>query len=715
MSQNITIEENEKILLIKNLLKLNNKNIMAYNHILNEDSVKLLNLLKLDNLNNYEDDIDKQEEYYHILSKIIESIAYLKYEENKQNFDFVSIASINDYLFKNFAETFHTENDALIHELYVDICRFCGSECNHMFIYEQVETLYKIFEVKYGITLDETEEFCNYVLNIHRNNFLKKTINNSWIDLQGKIELNKKTHEKLVVDNKVSLFKKILKDNRDKTLIYCFYKDLINFKNDVLNNKYNKKIKIIPDENYIDKIIDKVMSGKFSKKDWIDKNSNVDLDTQKFLETLISKIITNYANKISNKEEKNVNHSDIKIHHNKHLIYNHEKFLDNYSKLVVKLSLSDIEHLMCNNNCYKLILKILPFSDLIDKIDIELIINIIRNYDRIINVISINDDYDNLFNHFDQVISLSKSYSSIDKLNYHVLGEFVINHVGEDKASKYIEVYKKMILRKKICVPPINMQYKNYSLISGDNYNEERLLIGKLPSRSSCIDLFETAGVKTYEEVLTKVTGDVVLVRDEFNNIITRIFLIRRGNYIQMKDNYGKMFSIDMYKKIADYIIQESTLNNDNIDYVFSANIEKNITKKYPMVEDVCFFSQFPHADFDDKVLLLSSKKDNIDLNSFAAMDASYDYNRLPIKYDATIEDLLKLTALKSILNNIEFDATRFILENNRDDLNFVCGEDWYIVLENNICISKFYLIDEDIKANEEIEFVLNNYIKKTL
>ena len=62
----------------------------------------------------------------------------------------------------------------------------------------------------------------------------------------------------------------------------------------------------------------------------------------------------------------------------------------------------------------------------------------------------------------------------------------------------------------------------------------ERLLIGKKPRDTSCIDLLHPGGVKTYNEVLLKYTGDVILVRNQNHNLVSRILMFRRGNVVQL-------------------------------------------------------------------------------------------------------------------------------------------------------------------------------------
>lgn len=648
------------------------------------DYKKLYNIIRLLDLTNYNDDIDYQERLLNKLYKVIRGFAVTKYEENKLDFPYVSVASINDALLELFFYRAN-KNDYYLKELITNFCDFSGSDYNDKKINNYIENICDAYNRTHTLSLEDTSEFANYILNKHRNNYINTIVNEYLLELTNNIKFNTNKSNKDFNDAKICLLRKYL-INKDAYYINALKEELNTTKDNILNNKYSKKIKSDSLESVLNKLIDLIIEGNFKQNDLINKGSFEVSKELLFIINLFSKSIYITSTKISNLNVE-VKNKETKLHHNKHLVFDYDRYLYNVSQFIVSIDMNQLDKLLSNYKWVNALIDLLPLVDVTQDFSIEKFIQLVINY-------PINDNTFDIYDNFDYLLKETSNISSINAIKSLALGSDIVFTVGEGNVSKYLDVYKDMLYKNKTSIPPINMDIKNYSFVSG-NYDINRLLIGNVPDRNSCIDILNLAGVEAYKELLTSSSGDVILIRNSFNKIVSRIFLIRRGNIVLMVNSF-KPFLVDVnaYKLIADEILLKSIEYDDNIEFVFSSNVSSDFLKDYPRYKDSRFVSLFPHADFTIENLLLASKNkdfsmDNLDFELKA--HSLYNLVRKDINYDTSLEEVYRLKALYlTFSEDIDFVEKKSIMV--KEYSKAISGEDWLLLYNNDEIIEELIL-----------------------
>ena len=182
----------------------------------------------------------------------------------------------------------------------------------------------------------------------------------------------------------------------------------------------------------------------------------------------------------------------------------------------------------------------------------------------------------------------------------------------------------------------------------------------------------------------------------------------------------GESFPIDLYKTIADQIIQQSIANNDNIDYVFVNSFSFNsIDGNYVSVKDSRFVNRFSHADFSDSAILLSSKRKmqgfeekELELDFDIEPKCSYQKPRKKISYQPTETEITRLRALKIAMETNsetkENMSRSFESFYSKEYAKVLCGEDWYIAIKNDGTVEEIILPIKDARMIAEIEEIKN-------
>ena len=360
---------------------------------------------------------------------------------------------------------------------------------------------------------------------------------------------------------------------------------------------------------------------------------------------------------------------------------------------------------------------IIPFANIIEEYDTEILSKILSNYSKIISKVdsmySSNTDkdiFELILKKMNVVIKLAKGYSSIDDTMLYSIGENIVPRLGESNCTEYFEFYKSMLRRLEGTIPPVDFRYDDKYYKSGDYANSERLLIGKLYD-ISCIDL-NNPGELTYKECLSEISGDVILVKDKNNNIISRMLLIRRGNVVQIMMKAMNSLPLDLYKKIAKQIIEQSNNNGDNIEYVVAASSvvidEKNECRK---VTNQRFVSAFPHADVEETVSIVGSKNENdINIDFDIRPKSKYVKLRRNIDYETNGLYITKLRALRVALELDEIKkqelARKFSVYDESEYIRAISGEDWYLAIKKDGTLEELILPNGDSRLFDELEKV---------
>ena len=696
------------------------------------DIDKINELLKYFDVSINENDLNIQQGYLHALDKIVDGIVNIRYTQNKFSFKYPDIVALNDSLIQLFSNVISTKNYELVSEYVKELHSFIGESIPIELLKNEIEKYYNIYVSNQSIDLSITNEFCNKILNQHRNHFMSNEKNKILADIEKKMKLTEKKKTTILNGRKVSKIENIIKTSNYQQLGITeeqFITEINSVINSIVNNKDIRKLNILFDDSKISQIVDMFMY--YGRLDVDNINYILDINNRevsKFIVRKFEQIKFKYINNITlTEEESHISRWDKSklggLNEANYVIGDGDRCITNLSELLVNLDEETITKILDNKDLIREVSFLLPFINLIDELDIKTFINILVDYDRIKSKITStidapeNIDFTTVvLKKIDDLISLANAYSSIDDITLFALGRGIVSEIGEHFSSEYLEFYTQMANKQSGSIPPISLSTSNYYLESGMYSDPERLLIGKIPNKDSCIDLLNSAGVRTYNEVLLQNSGDVILIRDSQKRLVSRILLFRRGNVIQMVTRAGEIFPIDLYKTIADQIIQQSIANNDNIDYVFvNSSSSHSIDGNYVSVKDSRFISNFSHADFSDSALLLSSKRKmqgfeekELELDFDIEPKCSYQKPRKKISYQPTETEITRLRALK-----IAMETNHETKENmsrsfepfySKEYAKVICGEDWYIAIKNDGTVEELILPIKDSRIFEEIK-----------
>ena len=680
----------------------------------NSDINNLSKLIQKFQLSINEDDINIQERFHQILNKVIDGIIELRYIQNKCFFKYTDIVSLNETILNMFV-SIKNESDDLMPFIY-DIYYFLGETLSFDYLKNQIYHFYEIYKINNYLDLSLTSNFCNEILNQHRNYYMSTQKSKILRQLSFKLSLSKKKEETILNRrklNKVSEYIKSKDFDKLKMTELEFIQILEKLKEDILNSRMLKKSGVkLPDEN-LDILINYFFEfGNISNEIVCSTLEISNFELIKFITSRFEQLKFKIASKVELTQDEMIIHEWDKkyegitpIHYK---IMDNERLLVNMSKLILQINDFSLNKILSNNDLLGEITYLLPLVDLIDELNLETFIKILANYEHIKIKMTMDKTIENsqnyILDNIADLIILAEAYNSIDDITLFSLGKNIVKDIGENDSIKYLEFYKKMLNRHTSFIPPINLQSENYILESGMFTDPKRLLIGKMFQNDSCIDLLNSAGVKTYSEVLLENSADVILVSDEQRNLVSRILIFRRGNVIQMVTRSKDKFPIKLYQDIANQIIQQST--NDNIDYIFVNGTAVGLSVD-DMVEDNRFISKFPHADFSNRAFLLYSKNSN-KLDFSISPKAIYEKPRMHMTTSPSENMLTRLRALDIVLEKDlmlkEEKARNFEPFYMKEYKMVICGEDWYIAITKDGNIEKLMLPSTDLRIFQEIE-----------
>ena len=686
---------------------------------------KVLNLLKI---NIDQEDLDIQNKYYQDLDRIIDGIIIIRYDLSKKNNTYSDIVSINEDIFKHFNSLKGDESDKIVIDNLINkIYEFTGKTMNLIDIEDSIYDYYDIYYKSGNISLTDTSYFGNIVLNYNRNYYISREKQKLLKEITSSFELSSKKKKQLINNKK---FRLILSFIRNKNF------EKLGVNEEEFNNIVDRSIKL-KDDKIIRKTSVELTDDMIEKlKNRYKKNALLEYDEVKRIInsgdriaiTQIMNVFTRINAKFFNKID-DVTLSDKEISMAKSISYlgvddfviaSKEKFDNNLARLILELSEEEVDSILENKNRITSIKYIIPFANIIKEYDTEILAKILSNYARIEDKISMlysNNSKDNIFDiiikKMNIVITLAKGYASIDDIMLHSLGEEIVPKLGESLCEEYFKFYKNMLKRMEGSIPPVNVEFNNKYYKSGDYSNPERLLIGKL-YEGSCIDL-NNSGEVTFRECLEGLNGDVILVKDDNNKLLSRILMIRRGNVVQLINLIFREKTIlpaELYKMIGEQIINQAKEKGDNIDYVVVASsVIQDNNKECRRVEDERFVSAFPHADVEKSVTIVAStnqNEDNFDFN----VNPKHRYVKLRKQINYYTNEL-EITRLRALRIALELDEIKkqelernFNIYDEKEYVRAISGEDWYIAIRKDGSLEELILPNGDSRAFNEIEYV---------
>lgn len=655
------------------------------------------------------------ESYTGILNGITDSITLFRYQKNRYNFLYSNIIDLNNdiiYAFKSNNILYILDN----------IYNFAGNMIPYDKIYSIIMNFYSIYCETGTLDVEQTYDFCNYILNLNRNYYLneerKKIIN----EFKRNIELSERKLSSIKTSIKIPIITDKLKRREYDSLGTTL--EEINALIDEVENKLCTNRDIIKAKINISKSQFDIIRNDFIE------NGCITLDLASFL-NISDKSIARYIEKKYNNirikyldsiqleqsdiDEMNAKKDKLDLNSFNYKIVSKDRYIRQIAILFSTLNNETAYSILGNVKDVKRIKDTLPFVGISEDFNVEVLTNILVNYGKIKEKVFVHQNiYSFNINAFTNMLSLASGYSSINDTMALILNPDIINEIGVNNLNEFLEFYKNMLLRKGGNIPSVNLNFDNYICTSGQFSDPERLLIGRI-NGYSCIDL-TSAGKETFKECLLYPTGDAILIRDSNNKLISRILVIRRGNTIQFILKSGTKYSIELYRELASQILDKAIAANDNIDYIFVSKVALKETN-LDTISDSRFKSKFPHADLTEEVVMVDSKsnhlnikEDNLEIDFGAKAQVEYAKERQPIDCSPSPEKITRLRALKILLTDDEL-YKEILIRNfepfySEDYTYVVCGEDWYLALRKDGKVIEEILNDGDTRAYEELSRV---------
>ncbi len=704
------------------------------------DINKLNKLISCVKISIDENDMDEQQCYFQILDKIIDGIVRIRYTQNKTSFLYADIASLHNDLMVVFQKMSITRNLNYIDSFVVNLHIFVGKRISKEYLDKVVTQFYQMHLEGKDVDLLVTSDFCNFVLNEHRNYFVNKEKERILEEAEAKMTLSHGKVNTILNGRRLKKVEYMIKNKQWCALGITeeqFHEVINKTEESILNNKDVNKSGISIKKDELDLLaIHFVNNGTITldiAQEVLNRNN---IDVMKFIvhkfEQIKFKLISNVT---LSEKEMNISRSEKQklggLNHRNYVIAEKNRYVENLASLLLQLDDKVLHKILENEEIVHEIAYLLPLLDLIKEFSVDTFLNILSNYHYLrYKIVKTEDmDYSSLIlKKIDDVITLANAYKSIDNITLFALGENIVSYVGEQNSQQYLHFYLKILDRLTGSIPPVCMQLDGYHIESGFYSDPERLLIGKKIAGSSCIDLLNPAGVNTYVESLFSCSGDVILFKDQQNNLLSRVLLFRKGNFIQMITRFNDKTPIEVYKRIAEEMMKKAIVAQDNIDYIFINADNKNLDESgYITLQDTRFKLNFPHADTCGIAILLTSKE-NVQDSSDIRLDFDvlekkcYIKLRREINYQPTEEEITRLRALYIVMeeNVVEREnkVQNFEPFYKKEYREVFCGEDWYIAIKEDGTLEELAFPLKDPRIYEEMEQIrkcLHLKGKKTL
>ncbi len=693
---------------------------------MNEIDTKLKNILykKID-IN----DEDTSEKYFNHLDHLIDAVIKIRFKNIKNNF--LSIDEMDYFLKQGIDFVCDKKDEKYLKLITEEIINKIKTTINYPVDINFNDLHHFVLDVYHMVSYADTfpketvNDMYSLILNKIEDAYFKLTKKEIKDELCEELDFTSKKEKTIITSYKLKkVNEKIKKREYDKLGISK--KDLeLKLKDkrkSILNIKDIIKNKIIISEDNFKYFEERFIQGSLTSEE-ITKLLNCENKISlKILKKYNEALLEISKNIEIDKVEKNKllyqRRHKVGFDYNNFVIVNNTDYLYYVEEIIKSLPEYLKEKIINNAKTYEEITFLIPFLEFFPELNVDKYCKILKNYsvvkesilkDKVCKERYISDQ-EWLTNHLLDIITLSLGYSSVNEAEYALLGKEIYDK-NPLRSSKYAEFYLKMLNKNSSYLPIITNNYQGYSYELSNYHDKERLLIG-VNCEGSCMDLFHNKGRETYEKVLLDKDADVVMIKDPNHNFYGRILVFRKGNFVLMGPIRNKSikhdrneFDKNLVKHIALNILKESMKNNDNIDFVFMANTTfyndkgKSIND-FMVLNDERFATLFPHADLDEKVLVLAYNPDKKYVSFNVNSKEEYHLSHQKINYNPSNEDVLRIIAINKLLNPSNDNTIKPFDKN--DYLKVIVGECWFLALRKDYTILECLLPNADkLSVNE--------------
>ena len=674
---------------------------------------------------------DVQEEYYKILDKVIDACIFLKYDDVRNSYDFSSLNQLDELIIYNFKKINDSNKEFIIKNLAFRLTRVSSHRKDTIYqnkIYDFLEKLYSLYiTTNNTLSYEITTDFYNEILNRQQDKFVKVEKELIIKDLLPKLPLTNKKINTLKRNAKLKKINEILRSGNSSFIDYQFLEKELDLLHVYLNEiKPFCKNRNITLEQF--KVLDNLfLNGNLTLENICSLNLGFDSDEVKVILNKYHKILFSYLDKIdiSNND---LDYSTVNFNYNHVKVLNRDYYYKNIKKLFSSITLEEMGYIVNNFDYLEDVFKLIPFIDMFLEFSVEDFKFILLNYNQIINnmvsngKISNNNSFNSILDNLYEVIKLARAYGSSNKYVTAILGEDIISSILSERQtsrnpSDYVDVYINMLKTSITTIPPISGEVNGYRYECGNNYDLNKLLIGK-NCYKSCIGP-NGVGNDAYYAALTSTDASVLVVTKD-GEFAGRSVIFRKDNYLILAPIHGKkglnknLYNKEFLDKVSENFLTASEKTLDSLNYVFLTQDSLGLLSSYSIYEDQCFEKDFPHADLNRFVYLLNSVKSRKSSNTF---DYKYLYNKKRKKVVCKSDDYSKdIYFIRALEISMEEDLERKKLLDSRFDIldnyeKVYLGQDFYIGLLSNGKIDRVILNTGDSRQNIEINRVVDDIV----
>lgn len=687
-----------------------------------------------------ENDMDLQEEYFDVLNKIIDGVLLLRYDKYKNDTPLSSPVKINNLVLSYFNKINNHNKDTVFEELEEEIHFFINMDYEGEKYYKMVQKLYTIYiSNNRSLPHDKTSVIYNRLLNEKQDVYISKNKKNVIDYIIKMLPLTDKKKAQLITTLKLKDAKMLIEFKSFNQLGVT--EEEIRYKLKEVSLSLNHIKPFNKEENrltatqlaYFTRLF---LSNSLNFKSIHERYPNILKSAIKKILSKYNQILLPYLDNIS-VNEKRIDYKMIQFNHNHLKVLNKVDYNDNLDSFILKMSKKEKQYLVSHLEELKDVLRLLPLATILsndDFFNINTFKSMVIHYDKIRStmikqeIVDRTCNFEEMLDHFKEFLRLAIVYQNADSYTVSILGgerveKITLNNKNNSCNSyDYVNAYIEMLKEESSFLPPISFEIKidgiNYKIESGNNYDLDRLLLGKNVI-GSCIGP-GSDGEKAFYRCLTKEDADLFLVKEvATDNFLARGILFRIGNTIVMAPIYGRdglerrLYSDEFLGSISNAIIEKSREAGDNIDYILLASCYCSyMDNKYDLLVSYDLENYVPHCDVNSSVNILYNKKGNVDsINYNVEPYGIYEKTRkkIEIKEKGYSKDIMRIRALYLLMTRSKEKLQEEVCMYKR----VYVGQDFYIGVLEDDSLDSIVLPINSVSQKTEIDACLNDIVNK--
>jgi len=671
---------------------------------------------------NQEENLELQEMYFHMLDKILDAVVLFKYDQDRENREYVSVNQLHDRVLTCFSKIHSFNKISELKTLAQKISIVTGRYDEKNYYFEMLESFYQFYTTDpLSLSSTVTSSFYNEILNKQQDAFCRSEKGKLIEKLKKILPLTAKKQETILKTARIEKMNQWFREGKPyllglQSFEACEIKRKVHEK--IQNSKYLKKKLIFLSDEEFERLDDLFFTGCLTDQAINESfERELPLSFLTFIKNQYYRVILPYLERIE-EEHLVLSRKCVSYDYNQLLIFSYERYQKNYQQLCSYMNEEKIDPSILEKEENQIFLSLLPLVNLVDIFDTKMLASILKNSEVIFERMEekgIPTTQEAFLNQFHQVMKFATIYNQVTPRVISILKEAVVEKIlnGNCFVSRnpmdYVSVYQKMLQRSLTHIPPISFSYGDYMVESGVMADPSRLLLSQ-NCQYSCLAP-GGAGSVAYHESLTGEDADVLLIKDKSGNFVARSLLFRRGNYIVMSAIIGEsslqrqFYCTPFLTTVAEEIKKQATKCGDHLDYLFLTNAYGQIKlEEYPLIQNKELVRQLPYADWAEENYLISGPDHEFRPHQDSRVQSYFQIREPVVRMRQDYqEDICKIRALN-------FFYTGATPEFSKEEYNFSTfsevykGQDWYLALWDDGSYDFVALPTGDVRQSAEID-----------